>query len=169
MPQIVAACADPLVVRYIPVPVPYTEADAHAWLDSQPAHDGLSMAIADAADQRRLWGSIGLNRIRWEFGTGEVGYWVVADARGRGVATRALRLVSAWALGPVGLERLELLAEPDNAASNAVAARCGFVREGLMRRARPQRGSRRDYVLYALLREDLDIRPSTASSDMPMG
>ena len=155
MPQIVAACAEPEIVRYIPVPVPYTEADAHAWLDSQPAYDGLSMAIADAADPARVLGSIGVNRVRWEFGSGEIGYWVVADARGRGVATRALRLVSNWALRRVGLERLELLAEPENAASNAVALRCGYVREGLLRRARPQRGERRDYVLYGLLREDV--------------
>jgi RimJ/RimL family protein N-acetyltransferase len=155
VPQIVAGCADPLIIRYIPVPIPYTEADAHAWLDSQPAPDGLSMAIADAADQRRVLGSIGVNRVRWEFGTGEIGYWVVPDARGRGVATRALRIVSRWALRRVGLERLELLAEPENVASNAVALRCGYAREGLLRRARPQRGERRDYVLYGLLREEL--------------
>lgn len=42
--------------------------------------------------------------------------------------------VVAWALKDLGIARVELFIEPDNAASIRTAERAGFVREGLLRR-----------------------------------
>ncbi|TDC29783.1 GNAT family N-acetyltransferase [Micromonospora sp. KC213] len=59
----------------------------------------------------------------------EVGYWTAADARGRGVAPRALEAVSAWAFtrfAAAGLTRLELLHQIDNEASCRVAEKTGY-------------------------------------------
>jgi [ribosomal protein S5]-alanine N-acetyltransferase len=61
---------------------------------------------------------------------GSVGYWLLPDARGQGLATRAVRLISRWAFEDLGLARLQLLAEPWNVASQRVAERSGFQREG---------------------------------------
>ena len=63
----------------------------------------------------------------------EIGYWVKREARRRGVALGAARLVIAWAFDDLGIERLELLTYPGNEASQALAGHLGFTREGLLR------------------------------------
>jgi RimJ/RimL family protein N-acetyltransferase len=132
IPAIVAACQDPEIPRWTLVPSPYGEADARAYL--QHVADGwdgdvrASFAVADAADHGALLGSAGLQAIDWEQRAADVGYWVAAPARGRGVATRAVELLVTWAFGTVGLERIELRTNEGNAASQAVAARAGFCR-----------------------------------------
>ena len=57
------------------------------------------------------------------------------EARGRGVATRAVRLVCGWAASELGLTTLELVIHEDNAPSHAVARAAGFTRTGERRRA----------------------------------
>ena len=63
-------------------------------------------------------------------GEAEVGYWLLAPARGRGVARRAVRLLCAWAFDVCGLDRLRLTTMPGNVASERVAELCGFRRDG---------------------------------------
>ena len=63
----------------------------------------------------------------------EIGYWVKREARRRGVALGAARLVVDWAFAELGIERLELLTYPGNEASQALAVRLGFTRECLLR------------------------------------
>jgi RimJ/RimL family protein N-acetyltransferase len=72
------------------------------------------------------------------------------------VAARATRLLSRYALGTLGLERLELLTHPDNASSQRVAVKAGYAREGLLRSYRRRRGRREDLVLFSLLAGDLE-------------
>jgi RimJ/RimL family protein N-acetyltransferase len=88
-------------------------------------------------------------------GRGVVGYWLLPEARGMGLATRSVRLVSMWALVHVGLARLELYAEPENLASLSVAERSGFRREALLRSHGVVDGRRVDHVLFSLLPSDL--------------
>ncbi len=68
-------------------------------------------------------------------GVGEVGYWVLPAERGRGVATRAVRVLSSWALEELGLHRLELEHSVRNEASCRVAESAGFAAEGTRRSA----------------------------------
>jgi RimJ/RimL family protein N-acetyltransferase len=84
---------------------------------------------------------------------GEVGYLLAAAFRGRGVMTRALRLMVSWGLlGPLRLERVQALTHPSNAASAALLARLGFVREGLLRAYRAGGGgAREDRVIWSVL------------------
>lgn len=131
VPAIVQACQDPEIPRWTLVPSPFGEADAQAYMqrmqDARAAGRGLSLAIVDAADHDRLLGSIALNPVVREHRAADVGYWVAAPARGRGVATRAVQLLAARAFGTLDLERLELRAPRDDHASQAVAARAGFT------------------------------------------
>ena len=91
-------------------------------------------------------------------GCAEVGYWVAAEARGRGVATAATR-----ARGALGFRRrararaLQLRADAENVASNRVAEKAGFTREGVLRAQRynARLGRRSDFVMWSLLREEL--------------
>jgi ribosomal-protein-alanine N-acetyltransferase len=83
-----------------------------------------------------------------------VEYWLVAEGRGGGRATRAVCLASAWALGPGGIARLQLWAEPENLASQGVAERSGYRREGVLRKYDEIGGRRVDSVMFSLLPED---------------
>jgi RimJ/RimL family protein N-acetyltransferase len=148
VPAMVAACQDPEIPRWTSVPSPYTEDDARAFL---PRASDVS-AIVDA-DTEEFLGTLGW---RWVDGNVQLGYWVKREARGRGVATRALRLISRWAFAELGAARVQLLTEPENRASQRVAEKAGFRREALLRSFVDVKGRRPDVYMYALLREDLE-------------
>ena len=90
-------------------------------------------------------------------GVAEVGYWVAPEVRGRGVCTRAVRLISRWVLERPGMERLQLRADEENAASRKVAEKAGFTQEGILRSSRynPRLGRRINFVVFSLLRREL--------------
>ncbi|MBC7375309.1 MAG: GNAT family N-acetyltransferase, partial [Frankiales bacterium] len=110
-PDVTRACADDQIARWLPVPVPYTAEAGRGyvedvvvaqWADGSAAN----VAVVDARTGQLL-GAIGLTL---RGGLGEVGYWTAPWARGRGVATRACRLHTGWAMEVLGLPRVELLA-----------------------------------------------------------
>ncbi len=146
VPEVVAACQDPEIPRWTLVPSPYTEDDAREFL----AGASDVSAIVDAESGEFL-GAIGWH---WVDGNVQVGYWVKREARGRGVATRALRLLSRWAFAELGAARIQLLTEPENPASQRVAEKAGFRREALLRSFVDLKGRRADVYMYALLRDD---------------
>src|ERR671923_1417748 len=158
VPALTAACQDPEIPRWTVVPSPYREQDARDFIAgcAEDRHAGreLALAIVDAED--RLLGAIGIGRFDWNDGKAEIGYWIARQARRRAVGVRAKRLLASWGLTELGLERIELLAHPGNEASQRLAERAGFTREGLLRRYRRRRGEREDLVMFSLLREDLE-------------
>jgi RimJ/RimL family protein N-acetyltransferase len=85
---------------------------------------------------------------------GEIGYAVWPSARGRGVARRALGLLTRWGFDELGLERLELRISVANAASERVAERAGYRREGVLRSVHFKEGRRIDLGVWSLLRSD---------------
>jgi RimJ/RimL family protein N-acetyltransferase len=130
---ITAACQDPEIPRWTLVPSPYTRADAEAYFDhsaeAAAAGRAINVLAVDAQDDRLL-GSFGLMELDREPGYGEIGYWVAAEARGRGVATRAVRLLADWAREELRLTRIEVLPHKDNLPSRRVAEKAGFVDTG---------------------------------------
>ncbi|MEA2319542.1 MAG: hypothetical protein QOD44_3731 [Solirubrobacteraceae bacterium] len=160
-----AACQDPEIPRWTRVPVPYRRADAIGWIAAVEleldAGLGIDWLAVDAED--RLLASIGLMGIDRERGIAEIGYWVAREARGRGVATRAVRLVRDWAPASLGLTTLAIEVHEDNLASQAVARAAGFIEEG-ERHAPPREGLPDGrYVTFRWLAGDLDRRTSTAA------
>ena len=96
--------------------------------------------------------------------SGWVGYWVDSTLHGRGVATVAVALTVAHALGPVGLHRVEATIDPANAASRAVVAHLGLREEGLLRRYLDIDGAWRDHLLYAITVEEMPSGPNPAAA-----
>lgn len=142
-----AACQDRAIQRWIPrIPRPYTLEHARAFV---AADDGF--AIRENGD---LLGSISLSVTADNIAS--IGYWCAPHARGRGVMTRALRRVCRYALDELGVDRIELTADRHNVASQRVAEKVGFQREGVMRskHAHPD-GHRIDSVLFSLLPGEL--------------
>ena len=155
---IAAACGDPEIARWIPIPVPYHLEDAMTFVafSAQGWSSGRepTFVIADAAD-RTLLGALAHHRRPDEPGRAAVGYWLAPGARGRGAATRAVQLVVRWAFDiEPGLVRMELLTLVGNEASGRVALRAGFTREGVLRRFLPFRGELVDAVMFARLHDD---------------
>lgn len=150
---LVAECNDPEIAYWIPtIPHPYTVDDAHAFIrgEVRDDHDALAIEL-----QGNVVGGIGLGVNSHQY-RGTIGYWIAAGARGRGICTRALRLLSRHALDELGLQRVQLVADPDNHASQRVAEKVGFRREGVLRaHLRHPDGRIRDSVMYSLLPGDL--------------
>jgi RimJ/RimL family protein N-acetyltransferase len=92
--------------------------------------------------------------IEAEARSGELGYVVAPAARGRGVATTALRLLTEWGFEERGLLRLELMISVENAASKVVAERAGYVKEGVLRSLYVKEGLREDHELWSCLPSD---------------
>ena len=153
----VALCSDPDVARFTRVPVPYSRADAEAWLDALPDRlaDGEGLRLALVLGGGEPVGSIGLRIDPLDGDIAEAGYMVAPAARGRGAATTALRLVSRWALRDVPVARVQLSTHLDNDASQRVAERAGFRREGVLRSWEELRGQRVDLVMFSLVAADL--------------
>ena len=151
------ACSDELTARWLPVPVPYTLADAEDYLQGYiyPSWAGgtaAELSVRDAATGELL-GAMGLKLHQRRLGFGEIGYWTAPWARGRGVAGRGAALMAKWGLDALGLNRVELLADVDNLASQRAAEKGGFVREGVLRKARFLRdGTPEDMVVFSRVR-----------------
>lgn len=154
LPAIVEAVQDPDIVRWTLIPSPYGDEEARQWQRTAAAGiaggTDLPTVVVDA-DDGRLLGAVGVHGLDPETGRCFSGYWVTAGERGRGVAARALALLSRFAFEELGVSRIELWVMPENEASLRVAERVGFAREGLLRSYMPVRGERRDMLMYSLL------------------
>jgi RimJ/RimL family protein N-acetyltransferase len=162
------ACQDPDIQRWTTVPVPYREEDAVGFVTgcaTRWAEGTASFAVVEAASGMLL-GSMGLDTTAGG-GCAEVGFWVAPEARGRGVATRALRLLCHWAFDDLGLRRLEWQAYAGNVASLRTAAAVGFRFEGTRRLGLLDRGRPTDGWVAGLLASDLVATPGEAPSTAP--
>jgi RimJ/RimL family protein N-acetyltransferase len=110
---------------------------------------GLTFVISDPA-LARFDGIITLRAAGED--SVEVSYGVAPDMRGRGLATRALKLVSAWALHELGVKRLRVQTARLNLASQRVAEKAGFVRVGYVTTVVEATGEAHEDVLYSLER-----------------
>ena len=93
-------------------------------------------------------------RLENEARQGEIGYVTGAAARGKGVATRTLRLLTDWGFSQLGLERIELWIDTTNTGSERVAERAGYMREGVLRSYWFKEDIRRDFGIWSRLRSD---------------
>lgn len=170
VPAIAAACRDPEIPRFLSIPEPYTEDDARGWLRTHPgelsAGRSAQLAIA-AASGDGLLGAIDLHALDWRHHRAEVGYWVAAPERGRGVATRGVALIARWGFQTLGLARIGLIVDTDNLASQRVAERAGFTREGVARGYMDFRGRQTDMWVFSLLAADVRTRPPPAAEASP--
>lgn len=159
-PFMVEASRDPAIERYNG-PAPASAADAVAvieriqerWraftVEGDPT--GCAFAILDAAMDEPA-GMCGIDH--WSStDVAQFGYWLAAGARGRGFATRAVKLMTAW-LFDLGAARVFLTIESGNAPSAAVARRAGFTYEGTLRAYGVWQGQRQDVDVFAVLSDE---------------
>jgi RimJ/RimL family protein N-acetyltransferase len=149
------ACQDPEIPRFVPVPQPYTRADAEAFVrqsrDESIAGPSAHFAISDAATGV-LRGAIS-RHARTGIPRASIGYWLAPEARGQGVATRAVRLLVDWTFSTTDTIRIEIYTDVENIRSGRVALRAGFESEGVRRAWDLDRGGRQlDAAFYVRIR-----------------
>jgi len=99
----------------------------------------------------RLVGGVLFRTMDVEHGVAEAGCWLEPSAAGKGLVTRAARVIIGWAIEERGLHRIEWLASTENEASIAVARRLGMRKDGVLRERYPYRGRRHDTEVWSLL------------------
>lgn len=130
-----ALLRDPDVALWNPAPLVVDVLSARDWCDrgadwAAGGHATFSIVVTDTGAYA---GNISLFDVDLEHGVGSIGYRIAPEHRLRGVATAALGAVTAWALSDVRLFRVQLFHAVENEGSCAVANRCGFALEGLLR------------------------------------
>lgn len=156
---ITQGCQDPEVPRWTTVPSPYSRTDAEEFVGKTAAwwQDDAEYTWAIHHDGA-FAGVIGLHRVvsaAVAGGSAEIGYWITASARGRGILTEAGRAVIDFGFSDqVGLDRIEWRAVVGNVPSAKTARTLGFRYEGLLRQALASPRGRDDGWIAGLLRAD---------------
>ncbi len=149
----------PTLSQWLPWAKPgYARSDSAAWI----AHcqrmwstgTGYHLGIFDAASGI-LHGGVGFSGVNTMRRSANLGYWVADAARGREVAVTAARLAAAWAFDDLGLQRIEILVQPENTASLRVAVKLGAVCEGIARNGIIIDGQPHEAIVHSLIPGDL--------------
>jgi RimJ/RimL family protein N-acetyltransferase len=123
-----AASGDSDICRFTTVPWVYSESAAVQWIERQQAHatqgTAIVLAIVPAGEHEPV-GMIGLFGLDQPEQVARFGYWLIADARGRGLTIDAARALGGWAFDCLGVEALIIDCEPTNRASARVATHLG--------------------------------------------
>lgn len=93
--------------------------------------------------------------VRGAFESAHLGYWIDHRVVGRGLMTEAVRAALAFALGPLGLHRVQAAILPENTPSLRVAAKAGLREEGLARRYLKIAGRWQDHRIFAITAEEI--------------
>jgi [ribosomal protein S5]-alanine N-acetyltransferase len=158
VPELLTAFVDPLVRRYAGV-LPQGRPDAldllRRYTGLWATGEGVAWALLDGSGS--VLGAVTFGLGDAELGTGSVGYWLSPHARGRGLASSAVRAGSRVVFERLGWHRIELRHAVENERSCAVARRCGYRLEGTLRDAMryPVDGRWSDEHLHARLSTDV--------------
>lgn len=115
------------------------DAEILRWTTEQPGTTAADVrtAIAGLPDDAQAWvvldvrgRRVGNASIATHGDVAEPAYWVIASARGRGIATAVLRELTARSIS-AGAASVEVVVAAGNAASRRVAEKVGFVEIGV--------------------------------------
>jgi RimJ/RimL family protein N-acetyltransferase len=146
---------DPDIAAFTYIPTVPDEAFIEQWLGryEEGWETGERAGFAIRAEGAAV-GFAAFVRLDLDAAQGELGYVVASHGRGRGLAGRAVSLLTGWGLDGLGLERIELRIDPRNAASERVAERAGYTKEGVLRSVAFKEGRRTDVGVWSRLRAD---------------
>jgi len=145
------------VLRYTRVPNPVPPGWEREWFQfyEEGRREGTreAFAVVDVRDGSFLGLGLafGIDREGRQL---ELGYVVAPEARGRGVATRTLELLTQWAFSELDALRIELWISTDNEPSKRVAANVGYRYEGTLRSFHFKQGIRDDFEVWSRLPSD---------------
>jgi ribosomal-protein-alanine N-acetyltransferase len=154
--KIYEACQDPLIPRFTTVTSPYTMTHARSFVQEQvPARfaskSELVFAITEGYEEdKNFCGLISFHSISLANHAAELGYWIAATARGKGIGRAAARLITEYGFQTMGFKRIEALVDIDNEVSKALLRSAGYEQEGIMRqKVTRDNGTQIDMALYS--------------------
>jgi RimJ/RimL family protein N-acetyltransferase len=148
---------DPIIPKFTRIPANYQMATAEHYVRER-CPNGFTMRtelqLALEYDGK-FAGALSFHTIDLEDAKAEIGYWLTADVRGKGVATAATRLLTEYGFETIGFHRIEALVVASNVPSLKVLKNAGYLQEGIMRdKCCQDDGTREDMVLFAAIRTD---------------
>lgn len=143
-------CQDPAIQEFTTVPVPYTRDIAQLWIRTSPQkyleREKISLAGVRNAE---IVLSVSLHSIHEFDHVGEIGYWVNPAARGEGLASHAVSMLTDFAFA-IGFRRLTAITLPENLASQKTLLNAGFELETVLRDGMTRRdGTQTNAVLFS--------------------
>jgi len=151
---VLSTMRDPVVARWLNMPATPVDRDFDALLrvarDGRASGDRIDYTVTVQGEDVSLGAVIASRRHRDNY---EIAYLAREEGRGHGLMTRAVRLLCDWLL-EAGVGRIELRTHPANDASQKLAQRAGFQREGLERKSIWLHGERVDAIVWSLLPSD---------------
>jgi [ribosomal protein S5]-alanine N-acetyltransferase len=156
VPYLLGLTQDDDIVRFTRVPQGADEAFVSGWIGRYESGwaDGTRAGFAIVDHEGAQLGFAAFVQLDGEAGEGEIGYAIDPQERGRGVATRSVELLTRWGFDELGLERIELVIDVQNAGSVRVAERVGYTLEGVLRSKHVKDGQRADVGIWSRLPTD---------------
>jgi RimJ/RimL family protein N-acetyltransferase len=143
-------CQDLAIQEFTTVPVPYTKEIADFWVRMSPQKylEREKISLAGIRNGEVVL-AVSIHGIQEFDHVGEIGYWVSPSARGEGLASLAVRMISDFAFG-IGFRRLFAITLPDNLASQKTLLNAGFELETVLRdRMTRRNGTQANAVMFA--------------------
>jgi RimJ/RimL family protein N-acetyltransferase len=156
VPQMLELSDDPDIVRFTRVPAGAGEAFVRGWVKryEDGLGDGSRAGFAIRGRDGSFLGFAALVELDLERREAEIGYMVAPAARGKGIASRTVQLLTRWSFDELDLLRVELRIDVQNPASESVARRTGYQRDGVLRNVHFKEGLRCDLAVWSRLSND---------------
>jgi RimJ/RimL family protein N-acetyltransferase len=132
--------------------------DVQEYIDSQPEtwnEDQAYNFVILESGTNRILGGCGLTQINRRHRSCGLYFWIRTSATGHGFATRAVALMARFAFDSLGMQRMEIVIEPENLGGLRVAEKAGAISEGYLRGRFFHRGEPKDGVVFSLVPEDI--------------
>lgn len=139
-----------LVSRYLiyTFPYPYSKKDAEYWIKQGSKENGSTTKVI--CFNNLFVGSVGITpQVGWRDHCAEIGYWIGEEFWGKGIATRALEIMTEEAFEVHGFKKLFAPVLGPNVASMKVLMKCGYVSEGMLKNEVAKNNRYFDIHLYA--------------------
>ena len=148
---------DPIIPKFTRIPANYQMANAEHYVrERSPNGFAMRTELQLALEyDGKFAGALSFHTLVIDEGKAEIGYWLTADARGKGIGTAATKLMTHYGFETIGFHRIEALVVQTNTASLKVLENAGYRQEGVLRdKCCQDDGTREDMVMFAALRTD---------------
>lgn len=146
---------DPIIPKYTRIPANYPMANAEHYVRERSPKGFIHQTELQLVIEYEgeFVGAISFHSMALADARTEIGYWLIAGARGRGIAPASTKLLTQFGFESIGFHRIEALINASNLASQTVIQNSGFQQEGVLRdKCCREDGSREDMVLFSALR-----------------
>jgi RimJ/RimL family protein N-acetyltransferase len=161
IPEIFEGAQDPIIPIFTRIPSNYSMANAEFYVRERSPNTFANQTELQLAveygngDDAQFAGAFSFHSMDLREHVAEIGYWLTAPMRGKGIGSAATKLLTQFGFESIGFERIEAVVNIENLASRKLLERSGYTLEGIMRKkSRKEDGAQLDMALYAAIRDE---------------